>query len=271
MPKTAFNPGRRLKQARRSRKIRLRQAARDLCIRKELLQALENNKTDAFDSRAYAIGFMRSYAGYLGLDCEPFVAYLKDAIAPEPIPADALPLQESPRRLWLSAFAFIVFMGLLGSAAFLGWQVLEANRTAEQEAERPAQFASLSAAAPARQVSQRPAALLANGTVSFFRDLIRESPAEVGAVRMLAVAEARVAIQDESGRVLKEGVIYRGESLELPLSLGIEVVTPDTGALAFFSGGRRALVLGDADDGLIRYSLDEMAETRSSPAALNRH
>lgn len=271
MPNTAFNPGRRLKKARRARKIRLRQAARELCIRKELLQALEANKTDAFESRAYAIGFMRMYAGYLGLDSEPFVAHLKETIAPEPIPADALPLQESPRRLWLSAFAFIVFMGLLASAAFIGWQVLEADRVAERGAERPAQFASISAAMPARQASRRQAALLANGTVSFFRDLIRETPAAAGAVRMMAVVEARVAIQDDSGRVLKEGVIYRGESLELPLSLGIEVVTPDTGALAFFSGGRRALVLGQADDGLIRYSLDDMAETRPSPAAVNRH
>src|SRR5215469_2078399 len=45
------------------------------------LNAIENNAFEALPGRAYAIGFVRSYAACLGLDAGPLIARLKAELA----------------------------------------------------------------------------------------------------------------------------------------------------------------------------------------------
>src|SRR5687767_7362131 len=53
----------------------------ELKIRPEYLIAIEEGRFEALPGRIYAIGFVRSYAGYLGLDAEECVGRLKAEIA----------------------------------------------------------------------------------------------------------------------------------------------------------------------------------------------
>jgi cytoskeleton protein RodZ len=52
-----------------------------LKIRKDLLEAIEEDKFEALPGRAYAVGFVRSYADYLGLDALECVERFKLEIA----------------------------------------------------------------------------------------------------------------------------------------------------------------------------------------------
>jgi len=67
-----------LKQARVKKNISLNKVADDLCIRKIYLQAIEDNNHKELPPVPYGIGFVRSYAKYLGLNVERVVQLYKD-------------------------------------------------------------------------------------------------------------------------------------------------------------------------------------------------
>lgn len=73
--------GQDLRHAREKKGESLAQVSRVLKIRKDLLQSLEESNLEALPGRAYVIGFVRSYADYLGLDAEHCVERLKAEIA----------------------------------------------------------------------------------------------------------------------------------------------------------------------------------------------
>ncbi len=78
-----------LREARERLGIELRDAASMLRIRYVYLQAIEDGRYDALPGAAYAIGFLRSYAEFLGLDGEQMLRRYKEEAAgrlrkPEP-------------------------------------------------------------------------------------------------------------------------------------------------------------------------------------------
>src|ERR1044071_7067933 len=95
--------GQDLRKAREKRGEELEHISRLLKIRKDFLQLLEEGSADALPGRAYAIGFVRSYANYLGLDGNDYVERLKAEIAgrgdkeQQPQTSAAPP----PERIWL--------------------------------------------------------------------------------------------------------------------------------------------------------------------------
>lgn len=67
-----------LKQARVKKNITLNKVADDLCIRKIYIQAIEENNHQELPPIPYGVGFVRSYAKYLGLNVERVVQLYKD-------------------------------------------------------------------------------------------------------------------------------------------------------------------------------------------------
>lgn len=65
--------GSKLKQARESRQLSLREVEWATKIRAEFLHALEDERYDLLPSATHARGFLRSYASYLELDAGPLV------------------------------------------------------------------------------------------------------------------------------------------------------------------------------------------------------
>ena len=80
--------GQDLRAARLRRGDDLATVSRALKIRKEHLEALEEDRFDTLPGRAYAVGFVRSYANFLGLDPLQSVERFKAEIAGR---AEALP------------------------------------------------------------------------------------------------------------------------------------------------------------------------------------
>lgn len=90
---TGSNPtvGQILSQARRAKGVTLEQAAGALNIRPRYLAALEADDWNHFPAVVYGLGFLRSYARYLGLDADALVAQQRGVLQ-----ATAKPPREGP-------------------------------------------------------------------------------------------------------------------------------------------------------------------------------
>lgn len=100
----------------------------DLKIRRPYLEALEDSRDSALPGRAYAIGFVRTYSAYLGMDSKEVVDRFKLEIAPatdlisERLAEDYSYVDTGPERRWpkgsLLILLLISFAGIYGA-----WQL----------------------------------------------------------------------------------------------------------------------------------------------------
>src|SRR3954462_6289174 len=70
-----------LRAARLRRGDEIAQVSRALKIRKDHLEALEEDRLEDLPGKTYAIGFVRSYARHLGLDTDQYVERFKQEIS----------------------------------------------------------------------------------------------------------------------------------------------------------------------------------------------
>ena len=86
-----FEIGSSLREARMRRGLELSDVERDTRIRTRYLTALEEERFDVLPGPAYAKGFLRTYADFLGLDAQQFVDEYNTRFAPPDEPAGAVP------------------------------------------------------------------------------------------------------------------------------------------------------------------------------------
>lgn len=113
-----------LRAARSRSGLDLSEVADDLRIRAAHIEAIERGKFDDLPATVYAIGFIRSYAEYLGLDGQVAVEAFKQEVAglrddqklvfPSPLPESRVP------KGWLLALAFV-----LAGMIYAGWYYAE--------------------------------------------------------------------------------------------------------------------------------------------------
>ncbi len=111
-----------LREARQSRGVELREVERTTKIRVPYLRALEEERWDVLPGRAYARGFLRTYAELLRLDPDPLVARLDQQLRPaaeEELPPEPV-IQRGPltrrlrvRRILVAAAASVAAVGLI--------------------------------------------------------------------------------------------------------------------------------------------------------------
>jgi hypothetical protein len=95
-----FEIGSSLRAAREQRQLQLPEIERATRIRAKYLVALEEERFDALPGTAYAKGFLRTYADFLGLDGAQFVDEFNERFAPAELPEAAAPVRiQRPRRL----------------------------------------------------------------------------------------------------------------------------------------------------------------------------
>lgn len=73
--------GETLRRARLAKKREIRDIASYLCIRAQFLTDIEEGRDKELPGTAYAVGFVRSYAAYLGLNAADMVSRYKDELA----------------------------------------------------------------------------------------------------------------------------------------------------------------------------------------------
>lgn len=101
-----------LKEVRASKKISLEEAALSLKLRPVYLEALESGKWDEMPGEVYALGFLKQYAAFLGLDIGDSIEKLKtgDYKLTKPLTFPDPPI--APNRTWviIAALAFVVLI-----------------------------------------------------------------------------------------------------------------------------------------------------------------
>jgi cytoskeleton protein RodZ len=123
-----FRIGASLRQARLARGLELAAAEKATRIRLKYLQALEEERFDVLPGDAYAKGFLREYAEFLGLESRLFLAeydarcatHVEPAMVP-PRQAEPLPLLPRPRRAVLAAIAVLLVGGVLVPFGVAAW------------------------------------------------------------------------------------------------------------------------------------------------------
>jgi cytoskeleton protein RodZ len=113
--------GQDLRTARLRRGDDLATVSRALKIRKDHLDALEEDRPDALPGRTYAVGFIRSYADYLGLDAVQCVERYKAEIAGRAdtsVPPITVIDEDAEHRMphgWKIIFVAVVILVLIGA------------------------------------------------------------------------------------------------------------------------------------------------------------
>src|SRR5215470_6083237 len=117
---TAESVGTALRRAREKRGVSLPQVSRDLCVKEDVLRALESRQYSALPKVPYCFGFVRTYSRYLSLEPEEMVRRFKGEIGDVPQPTKLKP----PAPIRSGRFpgrAAITFSVVVAAAVYAGW------------------------------------------------------------------------------------------------------------------------------------------------------
>jgi TonB family protein len=118
--------GARLTAVRESRGVGLREAAARTHIRENHLQAIENVDAKGLPARPYALGFVRTYAEFLGQDARAIVEQFKfDAGYDSPAPMDAEKFRtaEEAAEAQTGELSLPIFIVIAAFIIWCAWQI----------------------------------------------------------------------------------------------------------------------------------------------------
>lgn len=264
MPQTPLPVGEQLIRARTARDENLGTIAAYLRIKPDYLYAFEQGRHENLPALTYALGFLRTYADYLGLDG----LALRDAFRqemmgkltpqltmPQPLPEAKVP----PAPLIIGALG-------LGVLLVIGWSMLEQQQRATIIPPQAPSRAALRAAAPA---STEPGIPLITVTESLpapgekeqhFGELSKPT-------RLLIKAEAEVwlTITDKAERLRFSQMMNAGDNYHVPDEPGLKLTTANADALLLSLDGKALPKLGKAGQVLRDNPLDSLTSPGRSP------
>lgn len=248
-----------LRRARHHYNLSLTDVERALRIRACQLAALEDGKIELLPGRVYAIGFVRAYAEFLGLDGGRMVHLFKTqsgakANKPElqfPVPASEskVPniyiLSSSVAALVIVMAAFLIFGGddnKLSSDIPSIHQQTAQNDIGGVYADMPLQAAALAAIETAA------------GQADAQIDIVAQKPES----RIVIKAEGSswVEIRNADGKALISRILKPGDSYLVPNEEGLKLDTGNIGVLDFSVDGTAIPKLGEKGDVRRKVALD---------------
>lgn len=288
--------GQELKAARESRGEDLTAVARALRIRRDHLEAIEAGRVDDLPGRTYAVGFVRSYAEYLGLGAA-YVERFKSEIGGR---TDHSPLKGLPPDAGEGGLPYgwlVMALVVVGVVGYAGYHLV---RSAESPAVQPvapvpavmAPESVKHAPAPKRRV---PAQQAHAGPVSIPAASGATSapggspspgtpvnPAAVGKapspafaalpqgqvygvqnknarVILHARAVTHVLVEGPGGKVFINRVLHPGDTYRVPDLVGLSLTTPDGGTVLLELDGQDMGVAGHTGQLTDALSLDPQA------------
>jgi cytoskeletal protein RodZ len=134
--------GEKLKSARESKEYSLDFVSRDTNIAGRYLDALEREDFSVFPGEAYALGFLRNYGEYLGLQAEDlFSLYRALKIQEQPVPVEALlKFHSRTPRILLTIFIILLCLGLAGGGVYFFLRNFPAKVVADVTPREPAVY-----------------------------------------------------------------------------------------------------------------------------------
>ena len=252
--------GQDLRKAREKRGEELEHISRLLKIRRDYLALLEEGAADSLPGRAYAIGFVRSYATYLGLDGNEYVERLKAEIAgrgdnKEPQPS-AAPPPEWTRLQGQWILGALLAVALLYAGYYL---IVSATRVTEQPVlPVPARLAAEAGLPPAAPATPPPPATPAPPAQASPPAPAAQAPAPAlpagqtyGAqnansrITLRVHRPSQVTVAGANNRVFINRTLQAGDRYIVPNVAGLRLSAPDGGAVELIIDGTSIGFAGD--------------------------
>ena len=274
----APNAGADLRAARERLGWPLQDASATLRIRCNYLEALEDGDLSQLPGNAFALGFLRTYAGSLGLDPDEMLRRFKAEAAevsertalsfPAPVPERGLPM------------GAVILLGLiLAVGAYIGWFRLSSEgrlpaETATAIPERLAALADQALPLPTPPVVRadvaaepvellQPLPTLSPSSAAAASVILLPAPRPLGAPQAIvpavvspvpgqsrivlrANADAWMQVKDKAGTVLLNRVLKPGETWAVPLQPGLLLTTGNAGGTEVLLDGVLTAGLGGA-------------------------
>jgi cytoskeleton protein RodZ len=245
-----------LRNARQRKGEDLAQISRVLKIRKDYLDALEESNFDTIPGRAYTIGFVRTYAQYLGLDAKRCVERVKVEIAGRGEVKDGTVQVSSPRERKLPqggiVFAVLLVMALVYGIYYL---VAGVNRVTSQPVTPvPSRLAAQAGLPPAAGPPASAATIAPppQSSAELAGPASTQSAPQIGGplpeghkygaqnnsrITLLAHKITRVTVMGPNQRPLLDRQLQPGDSYLVPNTSGLTLSTSDGGALELLLDG----------------------------------
>lgn len=265
--KTAL--GQILKKAREKRKLSIDEIARKLHIRASFLEALETGHYYVFPGLAYGVGFLRTYAEFLGLDSKELI--LKFHAETSEIKSEPMEMPIPQNHNLMPSFRTILMSIIVLLIAYLVWYItMTLTSTVPQqdpvlvvteETQDPASESFSKTAvplmAPVPVVPEAP--IIADSVAPSATNVVMKEGVKGGKVstapkiygvpqseRLSLLANEEVWIEVREGdRVVLEEVLYPGDRYNAPAdSSGLVLTTANAGALTVLVNGRAGKPLG---------------------------
>ena len=254
--------GQDLRAARQRKGEDVASVSRALKIRKDYLEALEESKFDAMPGRTYALGFIRSYADYLGLDPKRSVERFKAETAGRWGQEDSkLNLgDEQERRLpqGIIILAVVLVLAIAYGGYYLTVAVTRmfANPVTAVPARLSAEThkAPASAAPPqaviATESTPPPATSAVHPEPNAAAAAVLPDGAQYGStntdsrVTLRVHYSTKILVQGPGNIVYLNRTLTPGDSYKAPNIRGVTLTTPDSGAIEVIIDGNSLGFLG---------------------------
>ena len=218
-----------------------------LRIRESQLKAIEQGEIEKLPGRVYAIGFVRTYAEYLGLDgakiAQLFKTQYMDA---QPKAELSFPVPASESRTpssWVLILSLVVAFSIL-----YGWAYLSGSpsRKAQNVPAVPQSFKD-------KMVDDFPAPTgAASGNAMPDETGLRSvkaSPDQTeGSLVLLLVKDSWVEIKDESGKNIVSEKLKAGDQYRVPDNPGMTMSLGNAGGVEILIDGRALKPLGEENE-----------------------
>lgn len=209
-----------LRKAREKQGVSLPQASRDLCLKEDVLRALESRQYSALPKVPYCFGFVRTYARYLNLEPEEMVCRFKGEIGDAPPPAKLQPPQPI-RSGRFPGRALVTVSVLIAAATYGGWYFYMAPAgitvpATTADAHDPMPPVMPIDAATAKKLNETDHADTGDPAKS---GATTSAPPTKTTIVIKATAACWVYIHDKRGKVLFHKTMHKGDEFQVPADL----------------------------------------------------
>ena len=278
--KTKSSIGHILQAQRETRQLDLAEVSKTLRIREDHLEAIEANQFDRLPGSAYVVGFVKTYAQFLGLDVDDILALYKQQTDMGSKTKLDFPEIEASREVPSMAMAFGLLAIVLVVFIFLGFLNTAENVSLEKGARVSAESSEAQAEAVEREINipvettQQNAAAVAQSQNLESQISVPDSPniaqpdidasgfdasgfdasgfdampepqaPPVAVISIRARAPTFLRIVNAQGRILFSSIIIAGEEFVFPDEENFRLSTQNAGELEYYIDGELAGMLG---------------------------
>ena len=241
-----------LRQAREIKKLSIEEIAASLKIKPCYLKALELSDYNDFPGQAYALGFLRTYADFLGLDTQSLLArYRQERSFIKPEKMD-MPIQQTQPLPYARYFIWSLFI-----IAFIWvfWYFLTYSQVSETPLKQITSTKIEEKKEETPKVEELPSPVTEENKDALQQDAKKEEVKEVkkaeseppkneSRIKLVATQDVWLEISEEDSLVLSR-TLKKGESYEVPLkSENMSLKTGNAGGVDVFVDGKKVKPLG---------------------------